>query len=82
MSKVKLKKYGLKDIIYFTNKPKEREKRIQETVPSRSGATFKCNIKAAERHPDEQIFVIESVTDRGKGVKTYRLRKKNISLCV
>lgn len=28
MSDVKLKKYGLKDIIYFTNKPKEREKRI------------------------------------------------------
>ena len=77
MSKVKLKNYGLKDIIYFTNKPKEREKRIQETAPERSGAMFKCNIKAAERHPDEQIFVIESVTDRGKGVKTYRLRKKN-----
>jgi len=77
MSKIKLKNYGLKDIIYFTNKPKEREKRIQETAPERSGAMFKCNIKAAERHPDEQIFVIESVTDRGKGVKTYRLRKKN-----
>lgn len=77
MSKVKLKNYGLKDIIYFTNKPKEREKRIQETAPERSGAMYKCNIKAAERHPDEQIFVIESVTDRGKGVKTYRLRKKN-----
>ena len=77
MSKVKLKKYGLKDIIYFTNKPKEREKRIQETPPARSGAMFKCNMKAAERHPDEQIFVIESITDRGKGVKTYRLRKKN-----
>lgn len=77
MSKVRLKNYGLKDIIYFTNKPKEREKRIQETAPERSGAMFKCNIKAAERHPDEQIFVIESVTDRGKGVKTYRLRKKN-----
>lgn len=77
MSKVKLKKYGLKDIIYFTNKPKEREKRIQETVPSRSGANFKCNIKAAERHPDEQAFVIEKVIDRGKGVKTYTLKKKD-----
>jgi len=77
MSKVKLKKYGLKDIIYFTNKPKEREKRIQETVPSRSGATFKCNIKAAERHPDEQVFVIDSIKDHGKGVKTYTLRKKD-----
>ena len=66
MSKVKLKNYGLKDIIYFTNKPKEREKRIQETPPARSGAMFKCNMKAAERHPDEQLFVIESITDRGK----------------
>ena len=77
MSKVKLKKYGLKDIIYFTNKPKEREKRIQDTVPSRSGAKFKCNEKAAERHPDEQLFVIDGITDRGKGVKTYRLKKKD-----
>lgn len=77
MAKVKLKKYGLKDIIYFTNKPKEREKRIQDTVPSRSGARFKCNAKAAERHPDEQLFVIESIIDRGKGVKTYRLKKKD-----
>ena len=77
MSKKKKKKYGLKDIIYFTNKPKEREKRIQETVPSRSGATFKCNIKAAERHPDEQVFVIDSIKDHGKGVKTYTLRKKD-----
>lgn len=77
MSKVKLKNYGLKDIIYFTNKPKEREKRIQDTVPSRSGANFKCNMKAAERHPDEQLFVIEKVTDRGKGVKTYTLKKKD-----
>ena len=70
MSKVKLKKYGLKDIIYFTNKPKEREKRIQDTVPSRSGANFKCNIKAAERHPDEQLFVIDGIIARGTGVKT------------
>ncbi|MBQ6388678.1 MAG: iron-sulfur cluster-binding domain-containing protein [Mogibacterium sp.] len=77
MSKVKLRKYGLKDIIYFTNKPKEREKRIQDTVPERSGANFKCNIKAAERHPDEQLFIIDKITDRGKGVKTYTLRKKD-----
>ena len=75
MSKVKLKKYGLKDIMYFTNKPKEREKRIQDTTPARSGANFKCNIKAAERHPDEQLFVIEAVKDHGKGVKTYTLTK-------
>ena len=46
MAKVKLKKYGLKDIIYFTNKPKEREKRIQDAIPSRAGGEFKCNIKA------------------------------------
>ena len=77
MSKIKLKKYGLKDIMYFTNKPKEREDRIQDTVPSRSGANFKVNEKAAERHPDEQLFVIEAIKDHGKGVKTYTLKKKD-----
>ena len=77
MSKIKLKKYGLKDIMYFTNKPKEREDRIQDTVPSRSGAKFKVNEKAAERHPDEQLFVIEAIKDHGKGVKTYTLKKKD-----
>ena len=77
MSKVKLKKYGLKDIMYFTNKPKEREKRIQETAPYRSGANFPVNMKAAERHPDQQEFVIEKVTERGEGVKSYTLRKKD-----
>ena len=77
MSKIKLKKYGLKDIMYFTNKPKEREDRIQDTVPSRSGAKFNVNEKAAERHPDEQLFVIEAIKDHGKGVKTYTLKKKD-----
>lgn len=77
MSKVKLKKYGLKDIIYFTNKPKEREKRIQNASSARTAATFKCNEKAAQRHPDEQLFVIEKVIDRGKGVKSYQMKKKD-----
>ena len=77
MSKVKLKKYGLKDIIYFTNKPKEREKRIQQTSSVKTTATFKVNEKAAERHPDEQLFVIDRVVDHGKGVKTYTLKKKD-----
>ena len=77
MSKIKLKKYGLKDIIYFTNKPKERERVIQETIPSRSGARFSVNEKAAARHPDEQLFTIEAVTDRGKGVRSYSLRKSD-----
>ncbi|MBR0373333.1 MAG: iron-sulfur cluster-binding domain-containing protein [Mogibacterium sp.] len=77
MSKVKLKKYGLKDIIYFTNKPKEREKRIQQTSSVKTTATFKVNEKAAERHPDEQRFVIDRVVDHGKGVKTYTLKKKD-----
>ena len=77
MSKVKLKKYGLKDIIYFTNKPKEREKRIQAASPAKTSATFKCNVKALQRHPDEQVFVIQNIIDRGKGVKSYKLKKKD-----
>ena len=40
MADVKLKKYGLKDIIYFTNKPKEREKRIQASSAAKTSATF------------------------------------------
>ncbi len=77
MSKVKLKKYGFKDILYFSNKPKERERRIQQASPAKTTATFSVNEKALERHPEEQKFVIEKVTDHGKGVKTYRLRKKD-----
>ena len=53
MSKVKLKKYGLKDIMYFTNKPKERENKILSASSAKTAATFKCNEKAAQRHPDE-----------------------------
>lgn len=77
MSKVKLKNYGLKDIMYFTNKPKEREKRIEAASSQKSGAVFKVNEKAAERHPEQQEFVIEKITDRGEGVKSYTLRKKD-----
>lgn len=77
MSKVKLKKYGLKDIIYFTNKPKEREKRIQAASSAKTSATFKVNVKAQQRHPDEQVFVIQNIIDRGKGVKSYKLQKKD-----
>ena len=75
MSKVKLKKYGLKDIIYFTNKPKEREKHIEEASPCKTKATFPVNEKAAARHPAEQKFVIAAVKDHGDGVKTYTLKK-------
>ena len=77
MSKIKLKKYGLKDIIYFTNKPNEREKHIQAGSPERKTATFKVNEKAAQRHPDEQVFVIETVKDHGNDVKSYTLKKKD-----
>ena len=77
MSKVKLKKYGLKDIIYFTNKPKEREKRIMQSSAQKTSASFKVNEKAAERHPDEQVFIIDAVKDRGNGVQTYTLKKKD-----
>lgn len=77
MAKVKLKKYGFKDIMYFTNKPKEREALIQNAPSYKTSATFKCNEKAAERHPAEQVFVIDKVIERTEGVKTYRLRKKD-----
>ena len=77
MADVKLKKYGLKDIIYFTNKPKEREKRIQASSAAKTFATFKCNEKAAERHPNEQEFIIEKIVERGEGVCSYTLRRKD-----
>ena len=77
MSDVKLKKYGLKDIIYFTNKPKEREKRIQEASAAKTPAAFKCNEKAAARHPNEQQFIIEKIVERGEGVRSYTLRRKD-----
>lgn len=77
MSDVKLKKYGLKDIIYFTNKPKEREKRIQNASSQKTTATFKCNEKAKERHPNEQVFTVENIIERCEGVKTYTLKKKD-----
>ena len=77
MADVKLKKYGLKDIIYFTNKPKEREKRIQASSAAKTSATFKCNEKAAERHPNEQEFIIEKIVERGEGVCSYTLRRKD-----
>lgn len=77
MAKIKLKKYGLKDILYFTNKKMEREKRIMEASPLKTKAEFKCNVKAEERHPAEQLFVIDKVIDRGDGVKTYSLKKKD-----
>ena len=77
MSKIKLKKYGLKDIIYFTNKPNEREKHIQAGSPEKKTATFKVNEKAALRHPDEQVFVVETIKDQGNDVKSYTLKKKD-----
>ena len=77
MSKIKLKNYGLKDIMYFTNKPKEREKVIQAASPEKKAVSFQVNEKAALRHPDEQAFVIESIKNQGEGVNTYTLRKKD-----
>ena len=77
MSKVKLKKYGLKDIMYFTNKPNEREKQIQETSAVKAPVTYQVNEKAAARHPDEQLFVVEGIKDHGNDVKTYTLKKKD-----
>lgn len=72
---------GLDEMIKFKNKYKEREKAIRNTPVSPDlGRISPTNIKAAERHPDTQEFIVDSVIDEAEGVKTFIFSKKDGSL--
>lgn len=75
MKNVKFSSIGLFDILYFVTRPKVREERIQATQPQALVKEYSTNIKANERHPEEQQFVIEDIVEHGADVKTYFLKK-------
>lgn len=78
MAKVHIQPFGLLDMLYFKNKKNKREKIIQSMETKPLPVNYKSNIKAAERHPDNQQFEIERIITRGRGdVKSYILRKKD-----
>ena len=71
----KLKVGGLKEILYFKNKYRERENVIERASPSMVKKELATNIKAAERHPDVQRFKIEKAERHGEDVAAYTLLK-------
>ena len=76
MANVKISPVGLLDMLYFKNKKNKREKIIEATEAKLLVKNYASNIKAAERHPESQEFIIEDIIDRGRGdVKTYVLKK-------
>jgi len=77
MAKVKIGPSGLTDMLYFKNKPKEREKHIAAAPATPLKADIPLNQKAAARHPNEQVFVIEKIIERSADTKSYILRRKD-----
>ncbi len=77
MKNVKFSSVGLFDILYFTTRPKVREKMIQSTPTTALVEEYATNIKAEERHPEKQDFVISDIVEHGNGVKSYFLKKAN-----
>ena len=74
---IKLKGFGVKDMLYFSGKPAEREKYIQNTPAKSLTIQYETNRKASERHPIQQQFIIRDVIDRGKDVKSFVLEGEN-----
>lgn len=68
---------GVSEMLYFKNKYKERERHIDEASSAPLGGLPEINRKAQERHPEEQVFIIENVIDRASEAKTYVLRRKD-----
>ncbi len=68
---IKLKGFGVKDMLYFSGKPAEREKFIQNTPAKPLTEQYETNRKASERHPVKQRFVIKDIIDRGQDVKSF-----------
>lgn len=77
MASFKVGASGLTDMLYFKNKYKEREKQIAAGSTTPLSGDILLNRKAAERHPAEQVFVIEDVIDRASDAKSYVLRRKD-----
>lgn len=75
MKNVKFSSVGLFDILYFTTRPKVREKMIQSAGTTPLVKEYETNIKAEERHPEKQDFVISDIIEHGEGVKSYFLKK-------
>lgn len=75
---MKLKVGGIPEMLYFKNKYKEREKKIMTTPVSPNVAKISpTNLKAAQRHPVSQSFVIDDILVHSADVKTYILRRKD-----
>ena len=78
MANVHIKPIGLFDMLYFKGKKVTREKMIQASELKPLVQDYKSNLKAMERHPDSQEFIIDEIIERGKGdVKSYILKKKD-----
>ncbi len=77
MAGVKIGATGLTDMLYFKNKYKEREKHIAAASSASLSGYIRLNEKAAERHPEEQIFIIEEIIERAPDTKSYVLKRKN-----
>lgn len=75
--KLKLRGYSAKDILDFASKPANREKVILNTKIPRTPVIYKTNIKAQERHPVKQTFIVESIKEEIKDIKTFRLKRKD-----
>lgn len=80
MTKVKISSIGLIDMLYFSNKPKVREKIIQATAAKPLVTEFETNVKAEQRHPEKQEFIISDIVEHSADVKTYFLKKKDGSM--
>lgn len=74
----KLRVGGIPEMLYFKNKYKEREKKILSTpVAPNLVKVSPTNLKAAQRHPVSQSFVIDDIIVHSADVKTYILRRKD-----
>ena len=81
MANVHIKPIGLLDMLYFKSKKVKRDSIIDATAVKELKADYESNIKAHERHPGNQEFVIEDIIIRGRGdVRSYVLRKKDGTL--
>lgn len=76
MAKVKFGPVGLVDMLYFKNKPKQREKKIAKAAPAKLTQYYDVNLKAMERHPDEQKFKIQEIINESNDTKTYVLKSE------
>ena len=76
-NKKNLKGFGFKDILAFLGRKKKRETEIDKSSEVPAPKEFSINAASKHRHPKEQLFVIDSIIDHGKGCKTYRLKSKD-----